>query len=131
PLLRAVRWEAGFLASPGEFNEAVDAIESIETAVQLSLRQVLLCVVSLTDGPGFPPGLSETLRMLPLWLPSQITIKEAAPAVWPLTWEHLERFGPKLRSIQDRYLQDVRNLESGKPSRDLNYSARSVEALMS
>jgi hypothetical protein len=45
--------------------------------------------------------------------------------------EYLKEFGPTLSLIEDAYLQDVRNLGSGKSPRDLNYSARSMEALMS
>ena len=131
PLVTAARWEACHLADPKLQSDAELAIQQVQVATQLSLRQVVLCIVSLVEEGPFPSGLGRTLCDLPLGLPSEITIKRAAPLVWPLTFDALNFFGRQLVHSGADYLRDVQVLESQGTPRRLNYSARSIEAFVS
>jgi len=131
PLVAAARWDAANLASPARLEHVEGAVQAIETAVQLSLRQALLCVVGLVTPPRFPAGLAETLRYLPLSLPSEVVLQEAAPSLWPLTYDYLRVFGSSLIAGGEAYADDVRKLEGGVPPREVVYSARSFEAFAS
>lgn len=130
PLVQAARWEACDLAMP-QVDCADLAVEETQVATQLALRQTLLCIVSLIEQGPFPRGLGGALRQLPLALPSEITVKQGVPLVWPLTFEGLEAFGTTLEQAGNAYLADVRMLEGGASPRDLNYSERAMEGFAS
>jgi hypothetical protein len=131
PLVLTARWEAALLGDPAQRSAAILDFSELQTAVQLSLRQVVLCVATVAEPPVGPPGLAGALRTLPLSLPSEVVLKEATPALWPLTLDTLQHFGPALAQAGNAYLEDVRNLATQASPRQHSYSARAFEALMS
>jgi hypothetical protein len=108
------------------------SIDVVETAVQLALRQIVMCVSTLTEErPELPTGLGRALYALPLSLPSEVAIHDARPIIWPLTFDYLAHAGERLETFGQPYLQDVRRLAEQLRPRDLTYSARSLEAFAS
>ncbi len=131
PLIAATRWEVARLAESSEVESESEFIMTVEAAVQLSLRQVLLGAAQLTDSPEFPPGLSFALRRLPLSVPSEIRLAEIRPLIFPLTLSYLEQQPQQLQAYGDTYLQDLRCVEMGtKPTHDIP-SLHGIQALMS
>lgn len=132
PLVAAVHWEAGQLCAPKSIGAVNRAVVAVETAIQLSLRQILLCVATLTLEAGYPPSLGDALRQLPLSLPSEVQfVESAALTVWPMNYEFVKAISPSLRRVGDAYIDDVRQRASRREPRDLVYSARGLEAFVS
>lgn len=76
-LIEAARWDSAQLADPAMISSGEHLAEIALTAVQLSLRQVLLCIATLAEDAGYPPGYVNLLRVFPITLPSEIDIRNA------------------------------------------------------
>ncbi|MFI7057428.1 hypothetical protein ACIBLB_35680 [Streptosporangium canum] len=131
PLLAAAHWEATNLADPGMLHQGNRYARVCLTASQLSLRQILLAVVTTLKEAGVPRPIQNSLLRLPLSLPSTVELRESRAAVWPLTYRMLSRIGPAAIHMMASYLDDVRQLASGARSREVSYSARALEAFSS
>lgn len=127
----AVAWEASDGADAREVHRVEGPAALLQIAVQLSLRQVLICVATLLEKQFSQRELARAIRTLPLALPSEVTLSEAAASVWPLSFEHLTELGLRLSHIGDDYIRDILQLSRHQAPRDLPYSARSLEAFAS
>ena len=130
-MVAAARWEACHLPATHGLGDLARTIDLVNTAQQLALRQVLLCVVDLAEGMGFGSARSKILRAMPMALPSEVLIREASRAVWPITWEFTRQFGVAAVSSNDKYLKDVGRLAAQETPRKRGYSARSLDAFQS
>ena len=132
PMLPAARWEASEICGAPLPPDVRSAILAIETAVQLALRQILLCAIGLALDSGYPPGLGDALRMLPLSLPSEVKFVESASlAIWPMNLKFFDHGGHIVGETGANYLNDVRERAGHGQPRELSYSARGLEAFIS
>lgn len=129
PLVDAARWETVDLADP-TMGSGMALSASCQSAEQLALQQVALCVVDACRRAGiFSDDMGRALMRLPPRLPSEIYVRAASPMLaWPLTYEGLMQFGHALESCRGPYLDDVSGLAQRKPYRSRSYSERSLDA---
>ncbi len=131
PLLDSARWESIDLADPQRIGASREIFLHSLTATELSLRQVLLGVVSLTRNLGSVANSYHPLLEMPLSLPSEVRMGDSPTAVWPLNLEMLSSMGEAVARYGAAHLSDVEKLASGQKTRELVYSARSLEAFAS
>jgi len=130
-LVKVARWDSAQLADSAMISTGEHLAQVALTAVQLSLRQVMLCIATLAEEVDYPPAYIKTLRVFPIALPSEVEVRSAPLTVWPLNFHTVEGFGPRMVKAGEAYLSDVENLASGLSARKLNYSQRSFEAFAS
>lgn len=130
-LVDVARWDSGQLANSAAIVSGERLATVALTAVQLSLRQVMLCIATLAEEADYPRPYVRTLRSFPIALPSEVAVRNAPLAVWPLNFQTVEQFGSRMVKEGKAYLSDVEKLASGTPARNFNYSQRSFEAFIS
>jgi hypothetical protein len=132
PLVRAARWDTVELGDLAGATASKLATDTVLSAVQLALRQVLLCVLGLSAEMGDPPDFQRLLYAFPMALPSEVQLRqESIPFVWPMTLDYVRKFCDWAINQGEGYLDDAQSLANHSPARDMNYSSRSVEAFVS
>jgi hypothetical protein len=126
-LLPVVTWEANRVAERATVPAAL--LEWVHSVVRLSLRQVRVVAAQVMRTNGWPDEMSDLLVSMPDALPSSITIRDAAPLLWPLTYEYVHSaLGGRLRADNSGYLERLRAVSSG--DRTFPYSELAVHSFV-